>query len=230
MQVFSYHVIDAPAHRVALRSFFAPALRRVPGLLHADRLLHMQMGAPVLAPRRYRWRSLVFVALWEDTSALDRFLASPPYPLFARPGYHVRMRPYRRWGSYTGFDRAQIDPPTEDPSGPVVGLTMARLRLSQTLRFARWGRPVEAQVRDHPGLVHGAVGFRPFNTFCTFSVWKSEESMLDMVRGRRDVDGTQHRSAMVERARRPFHSEFTTLRLIPLEEHGVWPGVEASPP
>ena len=78
-------------------------------------------------------------------------------------------------------------------------------------------------VAPHPGLVHGAVAFRPFNTFSTFSVWKNEAAMVGMVRGRSEGDGGQHRDAMIERARRPFHFEFTTLRLVPLEEHGVFP-------
>lgn len=223
MQLFSYHVIDAAVHRVALRLLASPAMKRVPGLLHAERMVRMRMGHPVLSPSRYRLRSLVLVALWQSEDHLERFLAEPPYPIFARPGYHVRMRAYRRWGSYGGLAEATIPDAPEEPSGPVAGLTLARLRLTQTLRFARFGRPVEAQVRDHPGLVHGAVAFRPFGTFSTFSVWRCEEAMLGMVRGRASADGEEHRRAMVERARRPFHHEFTTLRLVPLSEHGSWP-------
>ncbi|MAQ17071.1 MAG: hypothetical protein CMN30_20040 [Sandaracinus sp.] len=228
MQLFSYHVIDAPVHRVALRLLSSAALRRVPGLLHSECMLRMQMGQSVLGPGRYRWRSLVFIALWASEPHLDAFLAAPPYPVFGRDGYHLRMRAYRRWGSHGGLDHAELAGAA--PEGPVVGLTLARLRLSETLRFAHWGKPVEAQVRDHPGLVHGAVAYRPFNTFSTFSVWRDEAAMLDMVRGRTLTDGEDHRRAMVERARRPFHHEFTTLRLIPLAEHGRWPDTPLLPP
>ncbi|MBO6937995.1 MAG: hypothetical protein JJ863_23700 [Deltaproteobacteria bacterium] len=224
MPLFSYHVIEAPAHRVALRLMAAGKLKRVPGLLHSERLLRMRMGAPVLAPTRYRFGSLIFIGLWESEAHLDEFLAAPPYPIFQRPSYHLRLRAYRRWGSYRGIDQAEVPTQAEStPSGQVVGLTLARLRLSQTLRFARWGRPVEAQVRDHPGMLHGAVSFRPFNTFSTFSVWENEEAMLGMVRGRAERDGSDHRKAMIERAKRPFHHEFITLRLEPLSEHGAWP-------
>ena len=226
MQLFSYHVIDAPAYRVALRLLASGALRRVPGLLHAERLLRMKMGHAVASPGRYRWRSLVFIGLWESEQHLDGFLESPPYPIFARPGYHVRMRAYRRWGTYRGLDQAVMYE-GDEPTGPVVGLTLARLRLWETFRFARWGKPVEAQVRDHPGLVHGAVSFRPFNTFSTFSVWHDESAMLSMVRGK--GGSTEHRDAMIERARRPFHYEFTTMRLLPLSEHGTWPDAPRLP-
>lgn len=48
--------------------------------------------------------------------------------------------------------------------------------------------------------------------------------MLGMVRGRSEGDGASHRDAMKERVRRDFHHEFTTMRFVPLSEHGVWPG------
>ena len=34
----------------------------------------------------------------------------------------------------------------------------------------------------------------------------------------------RHADAMVERERRDFHHEFTTLRFHPLAEHGSWEG------
>jgi hypothetical protein len=106
----------------------------------------------------------------------------------------------------------------------VVGITFARLALGETFRFERWGKPVEVQVRDHPGVTRAAVAFRPFRTFSTFSMWRSEADMLAMVRGRDDArDGTSHRVAMQERVRRDFHHEFTTMRFVPLAEHGTWP-------
>ena len=224
MELFSYHLIQAPVYSVAARLASSASLRRVQGLLHAECLLPMTLGHAVTLPGRYHLTSLVLVALWEDEAHLDRFLEAPPYRVIERPHWHVRMRLYRRWGSYTGFDRATTYTQLADPEGPVVGLTFARLRLTETLRFARWGKPVEAQVRDHPGVTRAAVAFRPLRTFSTFSLWRSERDMLDMVRGRRtELDGTSHRDAMKERVRRDFHHEFTTLRFVPLSEHGHWP-------
>ena len=223
-EIFSYHVVQAPFFRVAARLLSSRALRSVPGLHHAECLLHMNMGRAVSSPGRYRWNSLVLFAFWEDEAHLDAFLAAPPYKVFERPAWHMRMRFYRRWGSFTGLDEAKLYTEHASPEGPVAAVTLARLRLSQTLRFARVGKPVESQVRDHPGLIQGAVAFRPLNKFSTFSVWESEEAMRDMVRGRREADGTHHRDAMIERARKPFHYEFTTMRFVPLSEHGQWPG------
>lgn len=223
-QLFSYHVIEAPFLGVAARLLSSRALRRVPGLHHAECLLPMKMGRAVFSPRRYQWNLLALFAFWENETHLDRFLEAPPYKLFERPAWHMRMRFYRRWGSFAGLDGATCYAEHSQHQGPVAAVTLARLKLSQTFRFARIGKPVEAQVRDHPGLIRGAVAFRPLNRFSTFSVWESEEAMLDMVRGTHgEVDGTQHRNAMIERARKPFHHEFTTMRFVPLSEHGRWP-------
>jgi len=184
----------------------------------------MRMGHSVVRPSRYHFGTLVLFAFWEQESHLDRFLEAPPYRVFTRPHWHVRMRFYRRWGRYAGLDEATAYPEVAEPEGPVVGVTVARLKLTETLRFARWGKPVEVQVRDHPGVRRAAVAFRPLNTFSTFSVWRSERDMRGMVRGREGPrDGTQHHDAMIERARRPFHFEFTTMRFVPLSEHGRWP-------
>lgn len=49
--------------------------------------------------------------------------------------------------------------------------------------------------------------------------------MTDMVHGRSDVEAPRrHAAAMVERERRDFHHEFTTLRFRPVSEHGSWEG------
>ncbi len=224
LQIFSYHLIEAPGFSVVARLLSSAALRRVTGLRHAECLLPMRMGHAVVLPGRYHFSTLALFAFWDSEAHLDRFLEAPPYRVFARAGWHVRLRFYRRWGTYAGLDEAKPYTELANPEGPVVAVTVARLKLIETLRFARWGKPVEAQVRDHPGVTRAAVGFRPLNTFSTFSTWRSEEDMLSMVRGREaERDGTGHRDAMRERARRDFHYEFTTMRFVPLSEHGQWP-------
>jgi hypothetical protein len=56
-------------------------------------------------------------------------------------------------------------------------------------------------------------------------VWRTQREMLDMVRGRDAfAGGERHAAAMIERKRRDFHHEFTTLRFRALAEHGTWEG------
>lgn len=223
METFSYHLISAPVTSVLARLLSSSSLRGVEGLRHAECLLPMSMGQGVARPGRYHFRLLAMFAFWDNEAALDRFLASPPYRIFERSGWHIRLRFYRRWGRYAELAGATEYTELANPTGPVVGVTVARLKLAETLRFARWGKPVEAQVRDHPGVTRATVAFRPLRTFSTFSVWKSEQDMIGMVRGRSAEDGADHREAMKERHRKDFHHEFTTMRFVPLSEHGVWP-------
>ena len=49
--------------------------------------------------------------------------------------------------------------------------------------------------------------------------------MLDMVRGQSAMlRPERHAAAMVERQRKDFHFEFTTLRFRPIAEYGNWEG------
>jgi hypothetical protein len=224
MELFSYHLIRANAFSVAVRLLSSSSLRGVAGLRHAECLVPMRMGHAVGRPGRYHVTLLALFAFWENETFLDRFLAAPPYRVFDRPAWHIRLRFYRRWGTYEGLDDATTYTELANPEGPVVGVTFARLKLIETFRFARWGKPVEAQVRDHPGVTRATVAFRPLRTFSTFSMWRSEQEMLAMVRGQEaGLDGTDHRDAMKERIRKDFHREFTTMRFVPLSEHGEWP-------
>jgi len=62
----------------------------------------------------------------------------------------------------------------------------------------------------------------------TFSIWRTQREMIDMVRGRDAIDAIngakRHAVAMAERERKDFHYEFTTLRFRAIAEHGIWNG------
>jgi len=225
MDIFSYHLIKAPFHRILPRLATTRALRGVEGLRHSETLMTMKMGRSVMSPLRYGDRTLSFFAWWEQESALQAFLENPPYRVFHNPGWHVRMKFYRKWGRFAALDDAPLHTEYAKPTGPVVAVTLARLKLRHTLRFARWGKPVERQIRDNPSKTCARVAYRPIKTFSTFSIWESEQAMIAMVRGKNESDGSEHREAMVERGRNPFHFEFITLRFAPLSHHGDWESV-----
>lgn len=112
-----------------------------------------------------------------------------------------------------------------DPSKPVVAVTLARLKLAEAPRFVRWGKPVERLVRDHPGTTLALAAMRPPRTISTFSIWRSQREMVGMVRGLGPTeDAGRHAAAMIERSRREFHREFTTLRFRAVAEVGAWNG------
>ncbi len=184
----------------------------------------MNLGDPIISPQRYGLKNFAFFAWWRSETFLDEFLQRPTHRFFAE-GWHVRLRLYRRWGEISELKKALVAPHPVAPDQPIVAVTLARLNLLQTRRFIKWGKPVEAQVRDHSGQTLALADFRPLRTFSTFSIWKNESEMLNMVHGRnRPGDGESHKLAMQERARQDFHREFSTMRFIPLKETGSWNG------
>ena len=220
-EIFSYHLAQLPWLRVP--GFFRALSSEgpIPGLRHSERLLTMNLGAPILSLSRYNLRSVALFAWWSEETFLDRFLEHPAQRCF-QEGWQVRMKLYRRWGEIAEIKDAVVDASLAAPEKPVVAVTLARLNLSETGRFVRWGMPVERQVRDHPGQTLAMAAIRPPNTFSTFSVWKNEAEMLNLVNGR-DLarDGKSHRLAINEMTRRNFHQEFTTLRFVPTQEVGA---------
>ena len=103
--------------------------------------------------------------------------------------------------------------------------TLARLKLTQVPRFIRWGKPVEEFVRDHPGTTLALAAMRPPRTVSTFSVWRSQAEMIDMVRGQDSFPGARrHAAAMAEQKAQGLAPQFTTLRFRALSEQGAWEG------
>lgn len=222
-ELFSYHLVRL-SFRDSLSLLLSPLHNRnIKGLKHSESLLKMQLGKPVVSPSRYDFRTISIFAYWSDEDSINQFLTTELGRKLDQ-GWHVRMRPYRTWGEVSDLASAHIFSKPEQ-LGPVVAVTLARLRVSQGLRFARWGHPVEKQVRDHDGKTLALASMRPLNTFSTFSIWQNETEMINMVRGRSEQkDGKQHISAMKERERKPFHRQFMTIRFYPMSESGSWDG------
>jgi len=171
-------------------------------------------------------RHFAMFASWENESAVDDFLTRTDLGNeMAATGWHVRLEFLRRWGHVAEFDGLPETAGEPDPDAPVVVVTLARLKLPQAPRFIRWGKPVERLVRDHPGTTLALASMRLAHTVSTFSVWRSEREMTEMVHGLSSVpEADRHAAAMTERRRKDFHHEFTTLRFRPLAEYGEWEG------
>lgn len=222
MSLYSFHLARMPLLR-ATGGLLRPP--KAPGLRHIEVLAGMQLGAAVLSPHRMQLRRMAVFAEWEDEAALVDFLARHPFGRKLNEGWHVRLEFLRRWGEVSEL---ALLPDVEghlEPNGPVVAVTLARMRLPELPRFIRWGRPVERQIRDHPEATLAMAAIRLPRTVSTFSIWTSTRAMTGMVFGRDDGEAARrHTEAMTERERRDFHHEFTTLRFRPLSEHGSWEG------
>ena len=223
--LFSFHLLETTRGRGVRLLAQRRAAQKPPGLRHAECMTLMELGAPIVSPRRFQLRHLALFATWDSTDHLEAYLADDPSGRLWSPGWHVRLELLRRWGHVAAFDGLPVHGAAHDPSEPVVAVTLARLKLPQVPRFVRWGRPVENQVRDDPAQTLAVAAAAPPRTVSTFTVWRTAQAMTDMVRGHSNLPNRmRHAAAMNERERKDFHFEFTTLRFRCLSEHGSWQG------
>ena len=224
MSVFSYHLTKASYVPALSASLFPFKSVRPSGSIHVEPMTVMTLGSPIFSPARILFGKLALFAQWQDESAIDAYLETDPVGKLLSRGWHTRLSFRRQWGSVSGFE---IPDETVDmePDSPVIAVTLARMKLLQVPRFIHWGRPVEKLVRDHPGTLLSLASIRFPRTVSTFSIWKTEKQMTDMVRGHSQVPlPRRHSDAMKERDRKDFHFEFTTLRFKPISEFGEWNG------
>lgn len=225
MNVFSFHLAQCGISETLLALARPPRSTSTPGLVHAECMAPMILGRPVALPWRYRPQQIAVFAAWQSEEAIDDFLRSSRLGRSLAMGWHVRMMFVRRWGHISELDGLPQTALVLDDHQPVVAVTLARLRVSQALRFIRWGRPVEEEVRDDPATTIALAAMRPVGTLATFSIWRTQQAMTDMVHGRTAaLSAGRHAMAMQERNRKDFHHEFTTMRFRPISEHGCWQG------
>ncbi|MCB8944878.1 MAG: hypothetical protein H6658_14105 [Ardenticatenaceae bacterium] len=225
MTLFTFHLAKVGIFTTVKALLLPPDKNTIPGLKHAECMIKMELGVPIVSPARMQLQTLAMFAAWENQAAVDDFLENAKLGYALARGWHVRMEFMRRWGHISEFDGLAESVGEQNPSAPVVAVTLARMKLPQVPRFIHWGKPVEKLVRDHPGTTLAAAAMRPPRTVSTFSIWKSQQEMVDMVRGHSSVpQPKRHAEAMIERNRKDFHFEFTTLRFKPIGEYGEWAG------
>lgn len=225
MKIFTFGLTRIRARKTIRVLVNPPTPSTVPGLVHAECMTAMKLGSPILSPGRMQLSQFAMFAAWESEEAIEDFLVNTSLGQELNSGWHLRMSFLRRWGSVREFAELPEDTGLCDPMSPVAAYTLARMRIPEVPRFIKWGKPVEELVRDHPETTMALAAIRYPRSVATFSIWKSQQAMTDMVQGHSKVDDpARHVNAMVERDRRNFHHEFTTLRFKPLSEHGSWEG------
>jgi hypothetical protein len=223
MYIFSYHIVTLP-YISAIKLMLLPIKpKNIKGLIHAQTMSAMTLGSSVYAASRFFDKNIIVFAQWDNELALDNFLDQNPTGKKLKKGWYVKLDFIRQWGSFSGFKIPKVTQMTHQNDNPVIAVTLARMKFFQIPRFIYWGLPVEKLVRDHSGTLLSLASIRHPNTISTFSIWKSEHEMTNMVHGHSAVPlPKRHSNAMKERERKDFHFEFTTLRFIPISEHGQW--------
>lgn len=225
MSIFSFHLARVPVYTSLSTLITPPKPENTAGLIHAECMTCMRLGSEIFSTSRALLRQMAVFAQWENETALDNFLTNNSLGKILNTGWHTRLEYVRQWGFLDEFDIPKNSNDVKDIEGPVVAVTIARMKLPQVPRFIHWGRPTEQLVRDHPGKTLALAAIRLPRTVSTFSIWKSQKEMTNMVRGHSEVPKPErHAAAMKERDRKDFHFQFTTLRFRPIAEFGSWDG------
>lgn len=160
------------------------------------------------------------IAFWDDEAAFDRFVETDAIGRRFSGGFHARLRPLRAHGSWPGLP---ADVPTSRAvphDGPVVVLTLGRLRISQTVRFLRASRPAEKAAAAHNGMVWGTAAARP-PFVATMSIWASAQATAAYAYGRQQP---AHSQAIAAQERKDFHRRSAFIRFAPTRLEGTLGG------
>ncbi|TGN22575.1 hypothetical protein E4J94_16160 [Empedobacter tilapiae] len=219
--IFSYHITKL-SYLKAFKLMLFP-LKKNKGLIHSETMSAMKLGSPIFSKTRIFNQTIIVFAQWENETSLENFLKTDSYGKLLAEGWHIRLSFLRQWGNISGFDIPIKNNEETTSNKSIVAVTIARMKYTEIPRFLRWGRPVEKLVRDHDGTTLSLASIRYPNIISTFSIWKSQLEMTNMVNGHSNMpDPKRHANAMIERNRKNFHFEFTTLRFKPISEHGQW--------
>jgi hypothetical protein len=75
----SFHLVEMPPRVSAATLVRPPNRTSVEGLQHAECLVLMRFGAPIVSLARLQMRRFAMFAQWDDEPALDRFLDADPF-------------------------------------------------------------------------------------------------------------------------------------------------------
>lgn len=229
--ITTFDIADLRMGDVARAWRSVPRPESTPGLRSIELALAAPLGPSVLP--RPSFRRLASVALWDDEDAVDRHRRDGELAGLMSGGWRVRLATTRASGSWPGLD-AIDDGSLADDGGPVVALTLGRLRVRRAVPFFRASAAAEAQILGAPGLIWATgMGRPPFVGTC--SLWRDADA-LEAFAYR---DGSSpHRAAMAADRKEPFHVVSAFVRFRPYASEGGlggtnslradWPGTNGA--
>ncbi len=217
--IVSLNIADVGVARVPSLVSSPPKPRDVAGLRHADIGVTAPLSGSMLkSPTLGR---VALIGFWDNERVLDNFIASNSRfdDLFVS-GLSARLSPLRAHGTWPGLDNNVPKVRNVDHVGPVVVLTLARLRLSQTPRFFRASAKAEGAAINADGLIWATgIARPPFLSTC--SIWDSDTSAQAYAYGHA---ATAHPSAIASGNQKAFHKQEAFIRFHPSAMSGSLTG------
>jgi len=160
------------------------------------------------------------IAFWDDEDAFDRFLEDDAIGQRFAGGFQARLKPLRAFGSWPGLPADVPSSRAVPHDGPVVVLTLGRLRISQTVRFLRSSRPAERAAVTGDGMIWGSAAVRP-PFVATVSIWRDSQATAAYAYGQHQP---AHNDAIREQQRKDFHRQSAFIRFAPFRLVGTLGG------
>jgi heme-degrading monooxygenase HmoA len=182
--------------------------RPKPGDTPGLRMAEAAVFAPLAPSGPPPIRRAGLIAFWDSEEAFDEFLDDDPIAERFTGGVQARLRPLRAYGSWPGLPEDVPVSRAVRSDGPVVVLTLGRLRIPQAVRFLRTSRPAERAAAAHPGLVWGSAAARP-PFVATVSVWRNAQVTAAYAYGHQQP---AHSDAIAAQQRKDFHHESAFVR------------------
>ena len=128
-----------------------------------------------------------FIQRWKSRSLkIDKYLLDP-------------ISTHGKWSNREPFDITG----KKHAGGPVVAITRARLKWSQSIRFWRSIPPVVLDLHQSPGLLFSiGIGEAPIGLQGTFSLWESAQALRDFA-----YKNAPHRAVIEDTKRFDWYSE-----------------------
>jgi len=212
--VVSVHIADVgvgPALGLLLRRIRPGSIA---GLRHADVGTAAPLSGSTLP--RPTFGRIGFIGFWDDEAAIDRFVRDHPVGRRLSGGWHARLEPLRRFGTWPGLDDGVGESRRTSYQGPAVVLTLGRLRLPRAAQFLRTSARAEAAATGAPGAVW-ATGLAKPPFVATCSLWESTQALATYAYGARD---RAHPDAIDADAAKPFHHQSAFVRFRPYHVEG----------
>ena len=136
MSIFTYHLLKTSCFSAFKGMFFNPILKNTKGLIHAEYMTGMTLGAPVFSTKRILIRQVAVFAQWENEQAIESFLSNDKFGKQLAKGWYTKLNFTRQWGKFEKF-KIPDNIETSSHDLPVVAVTIARMKFLEIPRFIK---------------------------------------------------------------------------------------------
>ena len=213
--IATVHLADLGAGGTLRALLRRPTPKQVAGLRWAN----VAALAPLATTRPPRLDRAALLAFWDDEDAANRFAETSPIGRRFSDGFRATLQPLRAYGSWPGLPDDLPRTRAVPHDGPVVVLTLGRLRLSQTVRFFRTSRPAEKAAMEADGMLWATAAARP-PFVATISMWESSQATAAYAYAQQQP----HNNAIAAQQRKDFHRQSAFVRFAPIRVDGSLSG------